>query len=262
MYKPTIQSIHNTSTLNQIFDFFILKFPFLISIESDAIRYSWLDWYSVRNAISTKALDTSVFDLHGSKYYSYSFYNSNTISFLNQTDNFFNKYVQARKLYIPLAIYTPLFFNKFLYNYTYLFLNNFNYLSSFHSLYFFYLYMYYFDTNFIYLNLFNFYNYYKNNTSNSTSYIQFTYTSLNNFYNKFNVISRLIDILTKREFLYKKYLLNFNTKQFFFNNNNYLVSDSNSIFLLFKSFDKKSSIYTLNNDFTYKMQYVDRKSVV
>lgn len=256
LYKPIIQSVHNTSTLNQIFDFFILKFPFLISIESDAIRYSWLDWYSVRNAISTKALDTSVFDLHGSKYYSYSFYNSNTISFLNQTDNFFNKYVQARKLYIPLAIYTPLFFNKFLYNYTYLFLNNFNYLSSFHSLYFFYLYMYYFDNTFIYLNLFNFYNYYKNNTSNSTSYIQFTYTSLNNFYNKFNVISRLIDILTKREFLYKKYLLNFNTKQFFSNNNNYLVSDSNSIFLLFKSFDKKSSTYTLNNDFTYKMQYV------
>lgn len=87
-------------------------FPFNLSFESDSIRYSWFDWYAVRNSIVTKALDTSVFNLHASRDYSYSFNATTFMSTLtNQYENYFFKYSHARKFYLPTYLYTPFFFN-------------------------------------------------------------------------------------------------------------------------------------------------------
>nr|YP_011027846.1 cytochrome c oxidase subunit 2 [Euplotes cristatus]UPM52056.1 cytochrome c oxidase subunit 2 [Euplotes cristatus] len=85
-------------------------FPFSLSFESDSIRYSWFDWYSVRNSIITKALDTSVFNLHASRDYTFSF-NSSLISssLVNQYENYFLKYSVARKYYLPSSTYRPFF---------------------------------------------------------------------------------------------------------------------------------------------------------
>lgn len=102
----------NTPTFHNLTNIFTLNFPFSLSFESDIIRYSWFDWYSVRNTLVAKAIDTSVFNLHGQKDYNYSFTSNRDLGFINKSDNFFMKYQAARKLYTPVSIYTPLFYNK------------------------------------------------------------------------------------------------------------------------------------------------------
>ena len=104
----------NPNSFLNLTNIFTLNFPFSLSFESDIIRYSWFDWYSVRNTLVAKAIDTSVFNLHGQKDYNYSFTNNRDLDLINKADNFFMKYQAARKLYTPVSIYTPLFYSKYL----------------------------------------------------------------------------------------------------------------------------------------------------
>ena len=99
------------SSLNQISNISSVIFPFNVSSQSDIIRYLWFDWYSIRSHISSKAMDTSSFGLHGAKYLSKNFTNLQP-QIINQVDNFFNKYNHARKFYIPMSTYSPLLFSK------------------------------------------------------------------------------------------------------------------------------------------------------
>jgi len=114
--QTLFQKINNNSfesrSIDKVWSVFTYDFPFSLGFESDIIRYSWFDWYSVRNTVITKAIDTSVFNLHGAKDYNYSFTGDNSLELLNRTDNFFMKYQFARKLFIPSYIYSPFFFKK------------------------------------------------------------------------------------------------------------------------------------------------------
>nr|ACX30947.1 cytochrome c oxidase subunit 2 [Moneuplotes minuta] len=87
-------------------------FPFNLSFESDSIRYSWFDWYAIRNSVTAKALDTSVFNLNASRDYSYTFNTATSaLKLVNQYENYFFKYSHARKFYLPSYFYTPFFYN-------------------------------------------------------------------------------------------------------------------------------------------------------
>nr|YP_010117025.1 Cytochrome c oxidase subunit 2 precursor [Euplotes vanleeuwenhoeki]QPM99239.1 Cytochrome c oxidase subunit 2 precursor [Euplotes vanleeuwenhoeki] len=101
---------------NLAWNYFLFKFPFLISFDSDVIRYTWFDWYSTRGQIVTKSLDTSVFNLYGVKDFDYSFTypSSQKLKLINTTDNFYSKFSQARNYYIPGFHYMPIFFTKFI----------------------------------------------------------------------------------------------------------------------------------------------------
>lgn len=120
----TMQKLNyfNMTNLTKLSDGFTYDFPFSLGFESDIIRYSWFDWYSVRNSIVTKAMDTSVFNLHGSKDYNYSFANNTTVNSINKTDNFFLRYLFARKLYIQSFTYNPFFLST---NFTGSFFNSY-----------------------------------------------------------------------------------------------------------------------------------------
>jgi heme/copper-type cytochrome/quinol oxidase subunit 2 len=110
LFSVTSAPLYRNSKVN---NFFTYSFPFSLSFESDMIRYSWFDWYSLRNTISTKAIDTSVFNLHGSKDYNHTFTKAPQLTTLNRLDNFFIKYLLARKLTVPSYTYTPFFAEKF-----------------------------------------------------------------------------------------------------------------------------------------------------
>lgn len=102
-----------TNLLNLNFTPSAFTFPFSVGFESDIIRYSWFDWYSTRNTISTKAIDTSVFNLHGSKDFNFTFTKAPSSALLNQTDNFFIRYFLARKLTTPSNVLNAFFFSKY-----------------------------------------------------------------------------------------------------------------------------------------------------
>lgn len=98
--------------LDIIWKNFTFTFPFLTSTDSDIMRYIWFDWYTTRSSIVTKSIDTSLYNLHGTLNYNYTFTKQPLVSLINKTDNFFIKYMHARKLYIPFSIYSPYYFNK------------------------------------------------------------------------------------------------------------------------------------------------------
>lgn len=95
------------------------SFPFSLSFESDIIRYSWFDWYSSRNSIITKAIDTSVFNLNAVKDYDFTFTNKPDLAVINRADNFFLKYSMSRKMHVPGYYYAPYFLSKHLDWYSY-----------------------------------------------------------------------------------------------------------------------------------------------
>jgi len=88
--------ITSFKTLPNVWSVFTFDFPFSLGFESDIIRYSWFDWYSVRSSVVTKSMDTSVFNLHGIKDYDYSFTNNGDMQLTNRTDNFFLKYLSFK----------------------------------------------------------------------------------------------------------------------------------------------------------------------
>ena len=102
--------IDSSVFLTRMVPFF--SFPFNLAFESDSLRYAWFDWYSTRNSIVAKAMDTSVFNLHASRDYAFSFTSPLSHTGLtNQYDNYFLKYANARKFYLPVNYYLPFFFN-------------------------------------------------------------------------------------------------------------------------------------------------------
>lgn len=154
--------------------------------------------------IITKSIDTSVFGLHGSKYYSFNFTNNRLLHYFNQVENFYNKFFFARKLVIPSFTYMPYFYTKYFFSFNYLipiqFINIFKTLNGLillNDL------SIYFSSSFLYFNNINLLSFFSAFSFYSSPMHTFTLT-FNNTLNNINVTTKLIDILTKREFLYRK----------------------------------------------------------
>ena len=85
---------------------FFFEFPFFTSLESDSIRYSWFDWYSKSNKVSTKAMDTASYNLYGNKSFSKQkplndFKSEKTSNY----ENYRIKVSNARKVNLPIWTY-------------------------------------------------------------------------------------------------------------------------------------------------------------
>lgn len=111
-YDSILGSV-NAKDTDSLLNYFLLPFPFSLSSESDVSRYTWFDWYSLQSSRVTKAIDTSVFNLHGSKQYNFTFTKDPKAALINKIDNFFIKYTHARKLYLPINLVTPYFYSKY-----------------------------------------------------------------------------------------------------------------------------------------------------
>lgn len=233
----------NNIILDNVWNSFTFSFPFTISFESDIIRYSWFDWYSTRNSIITKALDTSVFGLHGAKNYNYTFTTNPNIAFLNRVDNFFMKYSNARKLYTQSFIYTPYYYTKFknwfIWDNFFELINRKADLNAFNRL------LSTTDSFFNY-SVGTYYDRFTANFSNTSSVLRNYFTTVSVSANYTDVLSQLFDILSKREYLFRKWILNTTssinlTPQF------YNATNSNPIVLDIK-FSLKNYINDIHNN--------------
>lgn len=95
-------NINNSFITNISNNYFTYEFPFFVAFENDSIRYAWMDWFSMSNKRVTKALDTSGYNLYGSRSI------KNTFDFalsgsedVNKTENYMAKLSHARKVYLP-----------------------------------------------------------------------------------------------------------------------------------------------------------------
>lgn len=98
-YKKTLE--RSNSFIPNTSKFFLYEFPFFTALENDSIRYTWFDWYSKAGKRVAKSLDTSDYNLHGSRTYkkNYSYSNSNYVD-ANTLENYLTRVTHARKLYV------------------------------------------------------------------------------------------------------------------------------------------------------------------
>ena len=199
---------NNYSTLVEILNtnnYIFADLPFLISMKSDASRYLWFDWHSRWSSIEVQPSSIAKYSLAGLPYFSKTFeYSTSLGDELNDSENYLTKISRARKNSMPNWSYSPYFFQKLT--------NWFNYSNYF---------VLFDNTNIKSVKLLLTYSksYWNDYTLlNNTKYTSsptfsglnrnnvVTWSPINNklasyYYNT----SILLDILTKREHLYRRF---------------------------------------------------------
>jgi heme/copper-type cytochrome/quinol oxidase subunit 2 len=87
--------------------------PFLLSFKSDAARYLWFDWQSRWSSIEVQPSSIAKYSLAGLPYFTKVFeYSTQVAEELNDAENYLTKLSRARKNYMPNWAYSPYFFSK------------------------------------------------------------------------------------------------------------------------------------------------------
>lgn len=188
------------------FQFF--DFPFLVALKSDASRYLWLDWFSKWGFIEVQPSSSSRYAIYGMPYFNKVFeYSSHTNENLNETETYLLRIGRSRKNFLPNWVYTPYFYakNREWKKNNIFFENKLNFKDSMLS------------TKFLLTNSDWYWKKLSFVNSNSktffpshsglTTYNRSNWKPLSNAQYHYWATSSLIDILTKREFLYRELFL-------------------------------------------------------
>lgn len=211
-YKNSFQKYFNnyydsSSSLN----FYFYDFPFLLAMKSDSSRYLWFDWFAKWGMYEVQPSSSSRYAIYGMPYFSKNFeFNSNASDAINESETYLLRLSRARRNYLPNWVYTPYFYsrnsiwykNNIIYD---IFEQNTNTLiASFNLLNI----MSWYWTNLYFLNYHSFL--YTPSNSGNSSYTKLNWKPQNSIQSYYYNVSALVDILTKREYLYR---------ELFFNNN-------------------------------------------
>lgn len=211
-YKNSFQQYFNnfydaSSSLN----FYFYDFPFLLAMKSDSSRYLWFDWFAKWGMYEVQPSSSSRYAIYGMPYFSKNFeFNSNASDNINESETYFLRLSRARRTYLPNWVYTPYFYSRntswYKNNIVYdIFEQNSNSLiASFNLL----NNMSWYWTNLYFLNYHSYL--YTPSHSGNSSYTKLNWKPQNSIQSYYYNVSALVDILTKREYLYR---------EFFFNNN-------------------------------------------
>ena len=253
------KNFNELTTALSLNNFSIFKFPFLMSYKVDSAKYIWLDWFSRWHFVEIQPASSSKYAIHGMPYTNKPFeYTSNQNEILNESEAYGTRLMRARRNYLPNYTYNP-FLNKK--NNIWFKINFFSEKPNFCGSN-----LKQFKKNLNYLNNFwnnyekSFFQYFTPSISNMNSYAKSLWrptTSISNYY--YNV-SNLFDILTKREYLYRQFLLNTNyivslTKELTNNPSNTFITEIKTILLntntiLFNNeYSKLINYYTINTHF-------------
>lgn len=204
-----------------------LDIPFLISAISDSSRYLWFDWQSRWSSIEVQPSSVARYSLSGVPYFNKGYeYDTQKGDELNESENYVNRLSRARKNYMPNWAHTPYFYARV--SNWYRFDNN--------------IYNSYSDLSSTKLLLTSTYNYWTSTNFNPNLTNEFTpsisgvntpakssWRPLSGIQGYYGNSAQLVDILTKREFLYRTY---FNANGFAANLPSYLTaSPTNSLLL-------------------------------
>lgn len=211
-YKNNFQPyFNNFYDLFNSLNFYFYDFPFLLALKSDASRYLWFDWFSKWGFYEVQPSSSSRYAIHGMPYFSKNFeFNAGASEMLNESETYLIRLSRARRNYLPNWVYTPYFYSKssswFKNNLLFEILNNNeNSLMSSHNI---LNSMSWYWKNLYFINYHN-YLFHPSRSSNST-YTKLNWKPQNSVQSYYYNVSNLIDILTKREFLYREFLANHN----------------------------------------------------
>ena len=255
LYKNSLQPyFNNYYALSSSLNYYFFDFPFLLAMKSDSSRYLWFDWYAKWGLCEVQPSSSARYAIYGMPYFSKPFeFNTRDNSNLNESETYLLRLSRARRNYLPNWVYTPYFYirNSSWYK-TNLLFNSIN--DQTNSL----------NTTFLFLNLMNwfweniyFINYhsliYSPSSSGINSFTKLNWKPQNSIQSYHYNVSNLIDILTKREYLYRE----------LFSNNNKIInlplsltnSPSNPLINEIKSSFLFIDPINLNNEFSRDVYY-------
>ena len=91
----------------------MFEFPFLDALQSDIIRYTWMDGYSKWRYVEVQPSSVAKYSLVGVPYLRKPYdFNTNTGDHLSDMQGYFTRITRARKNYLPNWLYSPLLFNR------------------------------------------------------------------------------------------------------------------------------------------------------
>ena len=115
-------NLYNTTLSTNFSDFFsvwnslntyYIDLPFLVSNTSDSSRHLWFDWQSRWSSIEIQPSSVARYSLSGVPYFNKSSeYSTQFGDELNDSENYFNRLLRARKNYVSNWSYTPYFYNR------------------------------------------------------------------------------------------------------------------------------------------------------
>lgn len=202
-------NFNNLYTLSNTLNIPFLDIPFLISLKSDASRYLWFDWQAKWSTIEIQPSSAARYSLTGVPYFNKNFeYSTQKNDVINESENYLNRLIKARKNYLPSWSQTPYFYSRShnWYRYNHLTNNSYDSLSTFKVL-------LKKCNNYWVSNLI-----FDNHTNTTTPTFSGVNTPIRSSWRPSSSIqayyytsSILSDILSKREYLYRTY---FNNKNF------------------------------------------------
>jgi hypothetical protein len=182
-------------------------FPFLLSRTSDLVRFTWIDWFSKWKHLEIQPSSVSRYSTIGVPYMRKPFdFNSNTGDKFQDTESYFIRVSRSRRNYLTNWSYSP-----FLYSRSYLWNAESNFDPAFLGFYDSlssakfscnYMRWYWRSPN----ALTNFSNVVNYSSSGNTEYGKSTWRPRAGIASYYYNVSRLVDILSKRELLYRRYL--------------------------------------------------------
>lgn len=196
------------STLHEALTTPTYDFPFLLAATSDVIRHIWIDWASKWEYVEVQPASVSKYSTLGIPYMRKPFdFNSNMSDTLNDVESYFTKASRSRKNYISNWNYSSFIYNK---NYVW------NKLATETSL---------FNVNYATTHLrnslskmcwfwklsFHTNTLYRQPTlalSNNDTYAHSTWRPRSSVQSYFYRTAHLVDLLSKREYMYRQYLEN------------------------------------------------------
>lgn len=210
LYFTKHQTNFNTSaSLMDSLNTPMYDFPFLLSRTSDLIRFTWIDWFAKWKHIEVQPSSVSRYSTIGVPYMRKPYdFNSNVGDKFQDTESYFIRVARSRRNYLTNWSYTPFMYNRsYIWNaesnFDVALLHNYNSLSSSK-----------FSCEYM-----AWYWRSPNQLTNSSGTLNYS-SSGNNEYNKstwrpragissyYYNVSTLVDILSKRELLYRRYLEN------------------------------------------------------
>ena len=207
-------------------------------MKSDASRYLWFDWFSKWGSCDIQPSSTARYAIYGMPYFSKPFdFNVEDNDNFNASETYFLRLSRSRRNYLPNWVYTPYFYTRntswYKNNLIFDILNSNqnplvesqNLLTS----------MNWYWNDLYFLNYHNFL--FNPSHSGITSYTKLNWKPKSSVQSYYYNVSTLIDILTKREYMYREYLSNNNkiiNLPFYLTNNpsNPLINEIKASFLL------------------------------
>jgi len=208
-FKPTFKkNLNDFYSLDSSNNFYFYDFPFLMSLKSDPSRYLWFDWFAKWGFYEVQPSSSSRYAIYGMPYFNKAFeYSSNLNESLNETENYFVRLARSRKNYLTNWVYTPYMLAK---NTTW---NKNNLIFELLSLYNDSLVKtkIILNTSSWYWNLLKFINSSSKNFypshSGLTTFARTNWNPQNSIQSYYYLSSTLVDILTKRENMYRELFL-------------------------------------------------------